>query len=111
MRRLWGEWSKRITWREIWVAVAQAQAKFGLVSQEQLSDLWRHMEQIDIERALEIEATIQHDLVAELKTFAEQCLTGGAVLHLGLTSMDIVDNADVIRQRQALQQRWHLQRV
>jgi adenylosuccinate lyase len=40
--------------------------------------------------------------MAELKTFAEQALLGGRILHLGATSMDIEDNADVLRSRQAL---------
>ena len=102
MRHIWSEMHKRVIWRQIWVAVAHAQAMLGLVSEEQLNDLRAHVNQIDMERSLAIEATIKHDLVAELKTYAEQCPSGGAVLHLGLTSMDIVDNADVIRQRQAL---------
>ena len=40
--------------------------------------------------------------MAELKAFAEQAPLGGAILHLGATSMDIEDNADVLRVRQAL---------
>ena len=48
-------------------------------------------------RALAIEAELQHDLMAELKTYAEQAPLGGAILHLGATSMDIEDNADVLR--------------
>jgi adenylosuccinate lyase len=40
--------------------------------------------------------------MAELKTFAEQALVGGPILHLGATSMDIEDNADVLRIRLSL---------
>ena len=40
--------------------------------------------------------------MAELKVFAGQAPLGGAVLHLGATSTDIEDNADVLRIRQAL---------
>ena len=53
-------------------------------------------------RALEIEAEIHHDLMAELSTFAEQAPLGGGMLHLGATSMDIEDNADGLRLRQSL---------
>ena len=35
------------------------------------------LRQVDVQRALEIEAEIQHDLMAELKTFAEQAPLGG----------------------------------
>jgi adenylosuccinate lyase len=89
-------------WRRIWIAVAQAQASAELVDPEQLEDLKKNEHSIDLKRAYEIEAEIDHDLVAELRTFAEQSPTGGEILHWGLTSEDVKDNADVIRQRAAL---------
>jgi adenylosuccinate lyase len=103
MRLVWGEVNKRLIWRKIWVVLAEVQADFGLVANEQVADLRARMEDIDIERSLEIEAEIHHDLMAELKTFAEQAPIGGGVLHLGATSADIEDNADVLRMRQALE--------
>ena len=72
MRALWGEVEKRTTWRRVWVALAEAQAE------------------------------LKHDLVAELRVYAAQCPAGGRVLHLGATSMDIEDNADAVRLREAL---------
>ena len=102
MRALWSEAEKRRTWRRLWVALAAVQAEYGLVSSEQIADLEAHMSKIDVRRALQIEADIQHDLMAELKTFAEQAKLGGGILHLGATSMDIEDNADVLRIRDAL---------
>ena len=32
MRRLWSEKHKRLLWRRVWVALAQAQAAAGIVS-------------------------------------------------------------------------------
>ena len=102
MRQLWSEYNKRVTWRKIWVALAEVQSEFNLVTQEQVTDLKAHVFDIDMLRTSEIEAEIQHDLMAELKTFAEQCQSGGRILHLGATSMDIEDNADVLRLRASL---------
>ncbi len=102
MRQLWSEAHKRRAWRHIWVALAQVQAEFGLVRLEQVLELQAAAEAIDIPRALEIEAEIHHDLMAEVRTFAEQCPTAGGIIHLGATSMDVEDNADAIRIRQAL---------
>lgn len=102
MRQVWSENHKRRTWRKLWVALAETQAEFGLVRAEQLDDLRTHQEQVDVARALEIEAEIHHDLMAELKAYAEQAAIGGGVLHLGATSMDIEDNADVLRVRQSM---------
>ncbi len=102
MRRIWSEREKRLTWRRIWLALAETQAEYGLASAEQIADLRRSVERIDLPRTLQIEAEIHHDLMAELKTFAEQAPLGGAVLHLGATSMDIEDNADALRIRAGL---------
>ena len=102
MRTLWSEAEKRRTWRKLWVMLAEVQAEFGLVSSAQVADLRKHMRDIDMNRALQIEGEIQHDLMAELKVFAEQATLGGRILHLGATSMDIEDNADVLRLREAL---------
>ncbi len=102
MRAIWSEVHKRRVWRQIWVELARAQGAAGLVSAEQVADLEAHAEQIDIERAEEIEASIQHDLMAEVRTFAEQATIGGGVIHLGATSADVEDNADVVRIRESL---------
>jgi adenylosuccinate lyase len=102
MRQVWSETHKRRLWRRLWVALAQAQQAAGLVTQAQVDDLQAHADQIDVERALQIEAEIHHDLMAEIKAFAEQCPMGGGIIHLGATSMDIEDNADALRLRQSL---------
>jgi adenylosuccinate lyase len=97
MRHIWAERTKRRLWREIWVAVARVQAGLGLVEQDQVDDLQAHVDDIDIPRALEIEKEIGHDVMAEVRAFAEKATIGGGVIHLGLTSMDVVDNADALR--------------
>lgn len=102
MRRLWSETHKRQLWRRVWVALAIAQHEAGLVTAAQVADLRAHADAIDIERAHAIEQEIGHDLMAEIKTFAEQCPVGGAIIHLGATSMDIEDNVDALRLRDGL---------
>ncbi len=102
MRQIWGEQHKRIIWRQLWVVMAEAQQELGLVSSEQVGDLKAHMLDVDVERALQIEKSIQHDLMAEIKVYAEQCPLGGGILHLGATSMDIKDNAEVLQMAQSL---------
>jgi adenylosuccinate lyase len=102
MRRLWSEHEKRRLWRQLWVALAETEAEFGLVNPAQAADLRAHMDEINLERALVIEEEIKHDLMAEVRTFAEQATLGGGIIHLGATSMDIEDNADALRLRGAL---------
>jgi adenylosuccinate lyase len=76
MRHIWSEIYRRKLWRRIWVALAQAQQQVGLTTPEQVADLRAHQEQIDLERAHIIEQEIQHDLMAEVHTYAEQCPIG-----------------------------------
>ncbi|MGD9144338.1 MAG: adenylosuccinate lyase [Anaerolineae bacterium] len=102
MRHIWSEGYKRRLWRRVWVALAEAQVEFGLVTPEQAADLRAHAGDVDVDRALQIESEIKHDLMAEIKAFAEQCPVGGGIIHLGATSMDIEDNADALRLREAL---------
>ena len=102
MRKIWSESEKRRLLRRVWVALAQAQHEAGLVTAAQVAELRANQDNIDIARAHEIEAEIRHDLMAEIKTFAEQCPTGGAIIHLGATSMDILDNMDALRLKQSL---------
>jgi adenylosuccinate lyase len=104
MRRIFSEIYYRALWRRVWAALAEAQAEYGLISREELDDIKSKMgaENIDIERALEIEREIKHDLMAELRSYSEQCPIGGGKLHWGATSADIEDNADIIRMREAM---------
>ena len=102
MRAIWSEEHKRRLWRELWAAMAEAQVEFDLVTPAQVCELKAHVEDVDVSAALELEADIKHDLMAELKVYAGQCPQAGGILHLGATSMDIKDNAEVLRMRQAL---------
>jgi adenylosuccinate lyase len=102
MRAVWSEARKRRLLRRVWVALAEAQHAAGLVTAEQLADLNEHVDEIDLARSAQIEQDIHHDLMAELRTFAEQCPRGGPILHLGATSADILDNADALRIREAV---------
>lgn len=102
MRRIWSEENKRLLWRKLWIALAQAQTEWKLVTPKQVQELKENAERVDIPRALEIERRIHHDLMAELRVYAAQCPSAGGILHLGATSMDIKDNAEVLQTAQSL---------
>ena len=98
MRKLFSETRRRATWRQVWLSLAEAEAGLGLISSRELEGIRRSSGEanVDIARAHEIEKRIRHDLMAELRVFADQAKEGGGKLHLGATSMDIEDNADVV---------------
>jgi adenylosuccinate lyase len=102
LRALFSEEYRRKLWRQVWVALAEAQSRRGLVSEEELDDIRAHAADIDVDAALEIEREIHHDLMAEIRVFASQAKVGGGKLHLGSTSMDIEDTVETYRLRRAL---------
>lgn len=102
MRYIWSELNKRRLMRQVWVALAAAQHVAGLVSADQLADLEAHADDIDIARVLQIERDTRHDVMAEIRAYAEQCTVGGGIIHWGATSADITDNVDVLRQRESV---------
>jgi len=102
LRSLFSEQTRRRLWRAVWVALAQAQAAHGLVTEDELADLRAHADEVDIEAALAIEREIHHDLMAEIRVFASQAQRGGGKLHLGATSMDVEDTVETYRLRRAL---------
>jgi len=102
MHAVWSEVHKRRLFRRVWVALAAAQHEAGIVTAEQLADLRARQDDVDIARAMEIDAEIGHDLMAEIRTYAEQCPIGGGIIHLGATSYDIIDNAEALRIRESL---------
>ena len=102
MRKIFSNDNKYRLWRKIWVELARAQSREGLVGKEELEDLEKNQEDLDIERIWEIEKDTRHDVVAAIKEFAEKAKVGGGKIHLGATSMDISDNAETIRISEAL---------
>lgn len=102
MRQIFSEENKYRIWRKIWVALARAQNKAGLVSSEELEDLEKNKDNIDIQKILDYEKETKHDVVAAIREFAQIAKVGGGKIHLGATSMDIVDNTDAIRIKDGL---------
>lgn len=102
MKEIFSEIHKRKLLRRVWIALARAESKAGVVTPEQVEELEGHKDDIDIEKATEIESVIHHDLMAEIKTYASQCPKAGGIIHLGATSMDALDNADAVRFQEAL---------
>jgi len=104
LRELFSERERRKLWRAVWVALAEAQQRAGLVTQAEVDDLRAHAGDIDLAAALAIEHEIGHDLMAEIRVYASQATVGGGKIHLGATSMDVEDTVETFRMRLALDQ-------
>lgn len=111
MLALWSPQSRISTWRRIWVALAESQMELGLaaadgvtprITPEQVMALRQHLEDIDFDRASEYESRFRHDVMAHIHTFGDACPEARSIIHLGATSSDITDNADLILIREGL---------
>ncbi|MBI4582019.1 MAG: adenylosuccinate lyase, partial [Planctomycetes bacterium] len=91
------------TWRQIWLALAEAEAKLGLpITKKQLAELRRTIDAIDFAAAAAHEKRLRHDVMAHLHAWGDVAPSARGILHLGATSMDVVDNADLVIMRDAL---------
>ena len=92
------------TWRRLWVALARAEMELGLpVTQEQVSELEAHIDDIDYDAAAKFEKELRHDVMAHVHTYGQQCPKAMPIIHLGATSCYVGDNTDIILMREGLE--------
>jgi adenylosuccinate lyase len=96
MERLWTEEEKFRTWLEVEIAVCEAWARRGKIPQESLETI-RGKAGFTVERILEIEAEVRHDVIAFLTCVGEHVGPDSRYIHIGLTSSDIGDTAQALR--------------
>ncbi|KPK82304.1 MAG: adenylosuccinate lyase [Gemmatimonas sp. SM23_52] len=90
-------------WRQLWIALAEAERELGLrVSDEAIRAMRAAIDDIDLERIAEIEAETRHEVMAHIRQFGEAAPAACGVIHLGATSAFVMDNADLIQHRDAL---------
>jgi adenylosuccinate lyase len=103
MAELFGAQKKFSTWRRLWLELAKAQKKLGLnIKRSQISQMARHLDDIDFKKAAKYEKKFRHDVMAHIHTFADAAPKAGPIIHLGATSCYVGDNADLIIMREAL---------
>jgi len=97
------ERKKILTWHRIWLALAESQRELGLpISEAQVAELRANLEHVDFELAARFERELRHDVMAHVHAWGERCRTARGILHLGATSCDVTDNADLVILRDAL---------
>ena len=111
MAERWGPRRKHRTWRQLWLALAEAQFELGLmnesgkkkrISQKQLKELREHLDDVDFDRANHHEKRLRHDVMAHIHTLGEVAPLSKDIVHLGATSCFVTDNTDLILMRESL---------
>ena len=103
MCELFGARHRIRTWRRLWLALAEAQRRAGLkITARQINQLKRTIDDIDFAAAARHEKRTRHDVTAHIRAWGDVAPDARGILHLGATSAYVVDNADLIIQRDAL---------
>ncbi|MGB3791050.1 MAG: adenylosuccinate lyase [Phormidesmis sp.] len=92
MGDLWTDEYKFKTWLQVEIAVCEAQAQLGRIPKEAVETI-KEKANFDVERILEIEAEVRHDVIAFLTNVNEYVGDAGRYIHLGMTSSDVLDTA------------------
>ena len=82
--------------------LAEAQADIGIVPKEAALEIKKGIKLVKRERVEEIEAEINHDVMAVVKGLEEKVGDAGKWIHFGATSYDIVDTARALQHKKAI---------
>lgn len=93
MTAIWDPATKFRIWYEIEAHACDAQAKLGVIPQENADAVWKAKDvEFDVARIDEIEAVTKHDVIAFLTHLAEIIGNDEArFVHQGMTSSDVLD--------------------
>ncbi|MEO7003542.1 MAG: adenylosuccinate lyase [Ktedonobacterales bacterium] len=99
MARVWSDENKLDTWLRVELLVAEGWTREGVIAPEEMERL--RAATYDLARARELEAEIHHDVIAFLRSVQERLGPEGRLLHLGMTSSDMLDTALALQLVQA----------
>lgn len=100
MSKIWELENKFRIWLDIEIAVCEVYAERGMIPKEDLAVI-KEKAAFKVERVLEIENEVHHDVIAFLTAVAENVGPESRHIHFGLTSSDVVDTAFSIQMIQA----------
>ena len=89
---------------DVEAALALAHAEVGNIAKkdaEKIAEM-ASTKFVKVERVKEIEKEIKHDIASLVRALSEVCGPSGAYVHLGATSYDIVDTANALQLKDAL---------
>lgn len=94
---------KYSTWRALWIALAEAEQELGLpITDEQLGEMRRFKDELNLDAALAYEEELQHDVMAHIHAYGDQSPSAKPIIHLGATSCFVTDNTDLIQMREGM---------
>jgi adenylosuccinate lyase len=93
-----------LTWRDLWIALAETERELGVdVPEQAIAAMREARDSVDLSRVAELEADLRHDVMAHVHHFGEMAPLAKAYIHLGATSCFVTDNAGLIQLREGLE--------
>jgi adenylosuccinate lyase len=103
MSLVFSEETKFRTWRELWVALAEAESDLGLpITDSQIKELKENIVNINYDVAEKREKETRHDVMSHVYAYGVQCPNAKGIIHLGATSAYVGDNTDIIVMKKGL---------
>ncbi len=100
MDEIWKDDNRFRYWKTVEIAACRAQAKLGAIPYEALKIIEEKAD-YSVERINEIEAEVQHDVIAFLTNMAEYIGPESRYVHVGMTSSDLLDTTLALQCRDA----------
>jgi len=90
-------------WRQLWIALAEAERELGLpVTQVQIKELKKFRDKINYKVAEAREKEVRHDVMSHVYAYGKQCPKAKPIIHLGATSCFVTDNSELVQLRDGM---------
>jgi adenylosuccinate lyase len=102
MGAIWSEEAKFQSWLDVEIAATEANCELGRVPAEAVATI-KEKAAFSVERILEIEAEVRHDVIAFLTNVNEHVGDAGRYIHVGMTSSDVLDTGLALQLKASVQ--------
>ncbi|MFI5310158.1 MAG: adenylosuccinate lyase [Gemmatimonadales bacterium] len=104
MLQLWSPRTRHGLWRQLWLALAEAERALGAdIPEAAITEMRQHLDDIDFMKVAAYEKRFRHDVMAHVHAFGDAAPAARGVIHLGATSAFVTDNGDLIQMRRGLE--------
>jgi adenylosuccinate lyase len=103
MLELWSPATRYGLWRQLWLALAEAERSLGVpIPEEAIAQMRTHLDDIDFDAVAAYERRYRHDVMSHVHAFGDAAPAARKFIHLGATSAFVTDNTDLILMRRGL---------
>jgi len=104
MLELWSPKMRHGLWRELWLALAEAEQELGVaIPEDAIMQMRAHVDDIDFDVVAAYERRFRHDVMAHVHAFGDVAPAARGFIHYGATSAYVTDNADLILMRRGME--------